>query len=82
MIKGRPERLTQPEKIAIVYSHPEEAQEMRRHIDFLRTEGFLTGELENLELAALPGVQGLRSLRIGVNLESEALSERVKRMAS
>jgi hypothetical protein len=82
VVKGGSERLTQPGKIAIVYSHPEEAQEMRRHMDFIRKEGYLTGELENLELEDLPGVQGLRSLRVSVNLESEALSERVRGMAS
>ena len=75
MIKGRSERLTQPGKIAIVYSHPEEAKEIDRHVDFLHSEGYLTGESENLELEDLPGVKGLRSLRVGVNLESQALSE-------
>jgi hypothetical protein len=81
-VKGGRERLTQPGKIAIVYSHPEEAQELRRHIDFLRSKGYLTGEMENLELETLPGVQGLRSLRVGVNLNSQELSERAKGMAS
>jgi len=80
VIKGRRERLTQPGKIAIVYSHPDEALEMDRHIDFLRSEGYLSGEPETLELEDLPGVQGLRSLRVGVNLESQALSQRVKSM--
>lgn len=81
VVKGGKERLTQPGKIAIVYSHPEEAAEMRRHIDFLKAEGYLTGKLENLELEPLPGVHGLRSLRIGVNLESQVLSQRIKQMA-
>jgi hypothetical protein len=69
MVKGRRERLTQPGKIAIVYSHADEGLEMRRHVDFLRSEGLLTDELERLELENLPGVQGLKSLRVGVNLE-------------
>ncbi|MFQ5485991.1 MAG: hypothetical protein ACE5DO_11755, partial [Desulfobacterales bacterium] len=81
VVKGRKERLTQPGKIAIVYSHQEEALEMRRHIDFLKAEGYLSGKLENLELEPLPGVHGLRSLRIGVNLQSQILSQRVKQMA-
>jgi hypothetical protein len=41
-VKGGGERLTQPGKIAIVYSHPEEAKEMRHHIEFLQSEGYLT----------------------------------------
>ena len=81
VVKGGRERLTQPGKIAIVYSHPDEALEMGRHIDFLRSEGYLSGDPETLELEDLPGVQGLRSLRVGVNLESQALSQRVKSMA-
>ncbi|MBW2147744.1 MAG: GAF domain-containing protein [Deltaproteobacteria bacterium] len=82
VVKGGRERLTQPGKIAVVYSHTEEAKEMRRHIDFLKSEGYLTGELETLDLEDLPGVQGLRSLRVSVNLESQALSLGVKRMAN
>ena len=70
VVKGGQERLTQPGKIAIVYSHTDEAREMRQHIDFLRSEGYLTGEVEDLELAGLPGVEGLKSLRVGVDLES------------
>jgi hypothetical protein len=82
VVKGRKERLTQPGKVAIVYSHPEEAQEMRRHIHFLQSEGYLKGGLETLDLEDLPGVQGLKSLRVGINLESQAISERVKQMGN
>ncbi len=82
MVKGGNERLTQPGKIAIVYSNPEEAEEMQRHIEFLTSSGYLTGETEILELEELPGVQGLRSLRVGINLESQALSEEVTRMTA
>ncbi|UCB48606.1 MAG: GAF domain-containing protein [Deltaproteobacteria bacterium] len=82
VVKGGRDRLTQPGKIAIVYAHPEEAKEMRPHIEFLQSEGYLTGELETVELADLPGVQGLKSFRVGVNLESQALSEKAKMIAS
>jgi hypothetical protein len=82
VVKGGTERLTQPGKIAIVYAHPDEAKETRHHIEFLQSEGYLTGELETVELADLPGVQGLKSFRVGVNLESQTLSERAKMMAS
>ncbi|MEJ2716996.1 MAG: GAF domain-containing protein, partial [Deltaproteobacteria bacterium] len=78
MVRGGKERLTQPEKIAIVYSRPEEAREMIRHIDFLRTEGYLRGDVESLELENLQGVQGLKALRVAVNLESTALARRAQ----
>jgi len=81
VVKGLGERLTQPGKIAIVYSHPGEAEEMRRHVDFLCSEGYLAGEVESLELEDLPGVHGLKCLRVSVDLESSALLERSERVA-
>jgi hypothetical protein len=79
-VKGRNERLTQPGKIAIVYSRPNEYQEMTNHIDFLQGRGYLDYDLESLELDDLPGVQGLRALRIGVSLQSATLAERAGRV--
>lgn len=76
VVKGSGERLTQPGKVAIVYSQPAEMVESRRHLEYLRSEGFLTGEKERLELEEMPGVQGLRALRVGIDLESEALARR------
>jgi len=75
MVKGRDERLTQPGQIAIVYSRPDEFQEMSRHINFLQNQGYLRNDVEPLELDDLPGVQGLKALRVGVNIESAALAE-------
>ena len=74
-VKGGKERLTQPGKIAIVYSHPEEASEMYRHIQFMQAEDYLREEIERLELEDLPGVQGLKALRVSVNLQSEKMLE-------
>ncbi len=71
IVKESRERLTQPGKIAVVYGHPDEAREMRRHLTFLRSENFLTDEQEDLELEDMPGVQGLRALRANVNLEGQ-----------
>ncbi len=39
LVKGRNERLTQPGKIAVVYSNPEEGREARRHIEFFKSGG-------------------------------------------
>jgi hypothetical protein len=68
------QRLTQPGCIAVVYSQREEAVEMRRHLDYLAGQGFLRREVERLELEDMPGVQGLKALRVEVELGSEALA--------
>ncbi len=69
-IRGTQERLTQPGKVAIVYSHPSEATEYREYLAYLQRQGALTGEIEDLELEELQGVPGLRALRVGVDLVS------------
>jgi len=68
-VKGRRERLTQPEKIAIVYSHRREMGEYLKYIDYLQDEGYLENDLERLELEDLQGVFGLRALRVTVNMK-------------
>jgi hypothetical protein len=68
VIRGTTERLTQPAKIAIVYSHASEAGEWRDYIGYLQKLGYLTREVEDLELEELPGAQGLRALRVTVDL--------------
>jgi hypothetical protein len=75
-IKDSRERLTQPGKIAVVYSHPEEALEVRRHFEFLHSEGYVSEGMETLDLEELPGVQGLKAFRVDVNLNSPSLSEK------
>ena len=68
LINGTTERLTQPGRIAIVYSQSSEAQEYRRYIDYLQHLGYLTEGIEDLELEELQGVHGLRALRVTVDL--------------
>ncbi len=63
-VRDTGERLTQPGKIAIVYSHQREAAEYRDYIDYLQSLGKLDGPMEELEIAPLQGVVGLRALRI------------------
>ena len=77
MVKGRPERLTQPGVIAVVFSQPHEGREVRRHMEFLVSKGYLKGDVESLDVEALPGVQGLRAMRGNVDLDSPAVAERV-----
>ncbi|MFD2245865.1 GAF domain-containing protein [Pontibacter ruber] len=68
-VLGTEERLTQPGKIAIVYTQPKEAQEYMRYIEFLQSEGYVGEEIEHLDLEEMQGVQGLKALRVTVNLQ-------------
>lgn len=71
IVKGTGERVTQPGKIAIVYSRHSEAAEIHRHIRFLVSTGHLVNALEEIELEGLLDVQGLKAIRVAVNLESD-----------
>ncbi|MBF0452825.1 MAG: GAF domain-containing protein [Candidatus Magnetomorum sp.] len=75
VVKGTQERLTQPQKIAIVYSQQEEETEMVQHVSFLQKKEFLKKHVEYLDLEDLPGVNGLKALRVGVIMNSSALAE-------
>ena len=77
LVNGSTERLTQPGKIAIVYSHNKEAQEYRRYIDYLQHQGYLQDSVEDLALETLQGLQGLRALRVTVDVQNQSLSKTV-----
>jgi hypothetical protein len=68
VVKGTRERVTQPGRIAIVYSQPAEAAEYRGYLDYLRHLGYVGVDVEELELEELQGVHGLRALRAAVTL--------------
>ncbi|MCC9138193.1 GAF domain-containing protein [Pontibacter silvestris] len=70
-IKGTEERLTQPGKIAIVYTQQKEVIEYMRYVEFLQSEGYIKEEIEHLELEEMQGVQGLKALRVSVNYKKE-----------
>src|SRR5688572_24169401 len=67
-ITNSEERLTQPGKIAIVYSQAKEATEYLEYIDYLQNKGILEEEIENVEIEELQGVKGLQALRVKVKL--------------
>jgi len=67
-VRGTIERVTQPGRLAIVYSQAGEAAEYREYLDYLGARGYLTGDVEELELEELQGVQGLRALRATIHL--------------
>jgi GAF domain-containing protein len=68
LVKGTTERLTQPGKIAMVYSNPKEAFEYQEYIKFLQSKNLLQPGLEFLELDELQGVSGLKAMRVDINL--------------
>ena len=71
-IKGTNDRITQPGKIAIIYTNEQDANEYRRYIEFLEAKEYLNkGSLEQLELEDLQGITGLKALRVEVNFDSK-----------
>ncbi len=70
VIRGRKERLTQPGKIAIVYSQAKEGVEYRKYLDYLHAKGYIARDIEEVELEDLQGIQGLKALRVTVVLDS------------
>jgi hypothetical protein len=68
LVKGSSERVTQPGRIAIVYSNSTEAAEYRGYLDYLHHLGYVGADVEDLELEELQGVHGLRALRATVTL--------------
>lgn len=64
------ERLTQPDKIAIVYFSQEMASELRESIQSLQATHLLLPGIEELDLEEVQGVEGLRAMRVGINPDS------------
>ena len=77
VIKGTAERLTQPGRIAIIYSQAREAEEYREYIEYLRASGYLTDDVEELELEDLQGIQGLKALRLTVAMPPAVADQRI-----
>lgn len=66
-IKGTTERITQKEKITIVYSHNYEETEYLKYIKFLQFKGILEPTIEQFDVEELQGVSGLKALRVKVS---------------
>jgi hypothetical protein len=71
-IKNSEERLTQPGKIAIVYSQYKELEEYLEFIEYLQHEKLLGTELEHLDLEDTQGISGLKAVRVNVLLQDTA----------
>jgi hypothetical protein len=73
VVKSTGERLTQPGRIAIVYSQDDESHDYRRYTGFLTAQGWLEPGVEELELEDLQGIHGLKALRVKVKVDEVAV---------
>jgi hypothetical protein len=69
LIKDTEERLTQPGKIALIYSAESEADEFMNYIKEFQEIGSLSSVIEQHDLEELQGVTGLKALRLTVVIE-------------
>jgi hypothetical protein len=65
-IKDTKDRITQKEKITIVYSHKSEENEYLQYIKYLQHKKILEPVIEQFEVEELQGVSGLRAIRVKV----------------
>jgi predicted metal-dependent HD superfamily phosphohydrolase len=72
-VKGTEERITQKEKITIVYSNATEEKEYLKHIEYLQHKNVLETEIEKLEVEDLQAVSGLKALRVKVKHDDNSL---------
>ncbi|MFD2572655.1 GAF domain-containing protein [Spirosoma soli] len=66
-IEGTQERLTQPDSVAIVYTHTAELTDYLPVINSLQEQGKLRADIEYLDLEPLQGVASLKALRVYIN---------------
>ncbi len=67
-IEGTGERLTVKGKIAIAYTSEKDKVEYLGYLNFLKEKKYISGEIEDLALAKMQGVEGLRALRVTVEM--------------
>ncbi len=77
-IKDTNERLTQPGKIAIVYSQARDAAEYMEYIEFLQNQKLIKPGVEQYDLEELQGVVGLKALRVDVNFDTNPPAAKVE----
>ena len=70
-IKGTKDRITEKEKITIVYSHANEETEYLKYINFLQYKNILEPTIEQFEVEELQGVSGLKAIRVKINNENK-----------
>ncbi|KIC93502.1 GAF domain-containing protein [Flavihumibacter solisilvae] len=65
-VLGNGERLTQPEKIAIIYFNRRDIDDYIGFIQYLQEKKLLCHEVEQLDLEELQGISGLKAIRVTV----------------
>lgn len=65
-IEGTGERLTVKGKIAIAYTSEKDKVEYLGYLNFLKEKKYISGEIEDLALSKMQGVEGLKALRVTV----------------
>lgn len=69
-IKNSPDRITEPGKIAIIYTNMSEEKEYLRYIKFLQSKKLLDKKIEYLDVEDFQGVTGMKALRISLAKEN------------
>ena len=72
-VKNSNERITQKEKITIVYSNAAEEKEYVKYIKYLQHKNILEDEIEILEVEDLQAVSGLKALRVKVKHQENTI---------
>ncbi|WP_316931173.1 HD domain-containing protein [Chryseobacterium sp. FH1] len=72
-VKNSTERITEKEKITIVYSNFTEEREYLKYIRYLQHKNLLENEIEKLEVEDLQGVSGLKAIRVKVKHDDNSL---------
>ncbi|WP_143473444.1 GAF domain-containing protein [Flavilitoribacter nigricans] len=68
VIKGTDERITQPKRIAVIYTSEKERTEYARYFEYLLAHEYIEPSIEYFDLEELQGVQGLKAARLAVAL--------------
>lgn len=68
LVDGTGERLRMPGKLAIVYASEKSRTEYLEYLRFLASRKAIHPDIEELDLGELQGVEGLRALRVTVNM--------------
>lgn len=66
-IKGTDKRITEKEKITIVFSHSQEESEYLKYIKYLQHKNVLEPSIERFEVEDLQGISGLKAFRVKVS---------------
>ena len=66
IIENTGERLTVKGKIAIVYTSEKDKIEYLEYLNYLKEKKYITDDIEDLALAKMQGVEGLKALRVTV----------------